>query len=165
MKLFRVSVKAFVRNQDNKVLLVRFSQTMHDPVLRGIWDLPGGGVEFGEDLDTAFQREIQEEIGGSVTKGDLITVWDWLAEPNPIPGKTYKSPDENEYHGIVLGFDAVFSGGEIKFNDEHDSYIWIDPENWHKFDTGFEKEKISKAWNDYLNWYRRNIDSFNHLND
>lgn len=153
MKLFRVSQKAFVRNADGEVLLVRFSQQLHDPGLRGLWDIPGGGVEFGEDLNAAFTREVTEEIGVRVEKGPLITVWGWLATPQPISGRTYKSPDEHEYHGIILGYDAMYQGGTITLNEEHDSYQWIDPHDWHRFDTGFEKEKIQRIWTEYLKWY------------
>lgn len=157
MKLFRVSQKAFVRNVDGKVLLVRFSQQLHDPALRGLWDIPGGGVEFEEDLDVAFNREVTEEIGVHVEKGPLITVWDWLATPIPIPDKTYKSPDEHDYHGIILGYDAIYRGGEITLNEEHDAFEWIDPHDWHRFNTGFEKEKIRKIWTEYLTWYEKNV--------
>ncbi len=29
----------------------------------GLWDFPGGGIEFGEDLETAVCREVAEELG------------------------------------------------------------------------------------------------------
>lgn len=157
MKLFRVSQKAFVRNQNGHVLFVRFSSDLHDPELRDLWDIPGGGVEFGEDLDAAFHREVNEEIGVSVEKGSLITVWDWLATPVPIPGKTYKSPDEHEYHGIILGFDAMYREGTIVLHEEHGVFKWIDPHDWHRFNTGFEKEKIRRIWTEYLQWYEHNV--------
>ena len=152
MRLFRISQKAFIRNDEGQLLLVRFSPNLHDPKLRGLWDIPGGGVEFGESLEEAFDREIKEEIGVEVKRGDLITVWDWIATAKPIPGKTYKSIDGNDYHGIVLAFDAHYIGGEIKLNEEHDKYEWIDPYRWREFNTGFELQKIERIWQDYLRW-------------
>lgn len=42
----------------------------------GCWDLPGGGIEFGESPEDAVRREFIEETGLSVSSLDLIGVWD-----------------------------------------------------------------------------------------
>lgn len=53
--LYRLSVKGFVRNEKGEVLVVKESG-------RSYWDLPGGGMDHGEDLTTAITREMQEEV-------------------------------------------------------------------------------------------------------
>lgn len=53
---FRVSIKA-VCVRDGKVLLVRESED-----IGGGWELPGGGLDFGEDIQIGLKREIQEEL-------------------------------------------------------------------------------------------------------
>lgn len=53
--LFRVSLKALIRNQYNHVLVVKESG-------RGYWDLPGGGMDHGDDFHRALARELAEEI-------------------------------------------------------------------------------------------------------
>lgn len=50
-----VSAVAFVRNDDNEILLVRSPR-------RG-WELPGGQVEEGESIKAAAIRETKEESG------------------------------------------------------------------------------------------------------
>lgn len=45
---------------------------------RGLWEFPGGSVEFGETLAQALQREIQEEYGIEISVGKLVDVVDHI---------------------------------------------------------------------------------------
>lgn len=52
---YRISVKALILDNKNKFLL-----TLED---KGLWELPGGGLDFGEDPKSCLVREIKEEMG------------------------------------------------------------------------------------------------------
>ena len=56
---YRVSVKGLVTDDQGRVLLV-----LQDD---GYWELPGGGLEHGEDPKDCLAREIKEETGLTVT--------------------------------------------------------------------------------------------------
>ncbi len=45
---------------------------------RGLWEFPGGAVEFGETLHNALIREIREEYSITIAVGDLLTVTDHI---------------------------------------------------------------------------------------
>ncbi|GAB2988646.1 hypothetical protein GCM10027284_01510 [Cyclobacterium sediminis] len=51
---YRVSVKALIRDKKNRFLLVREDN--------GFWELPGGGLDFGESPIEGLKREIWEEM-------------------------------------------------------------------------------------------------------
>jgi 8-oxo-dGTP pyrophosphatase MutT (NUDIX family) len=53
--LYRVSLKGLVRNAKNEILVVKESG-------RTWWDLPGGGMDHGEDFKAAIAREMKEEV-------------------------------------------------------------------------------------------------------
>ncbi len=55
---YRISVKAAIKDDDGRVLLLREKD--------GSWELPGGGLEHGEDARTALARETAEETGLTV---------------------------------------------------------------------------------------------------
>lgn len=44
------------------------------------WTMPGGGVEFDEDIPTAIVREVYEETGFAVELGELLLVDTWFRE-------------------------------------------------------------------------------------
>ncbi|MEQ5789336.1 NUDIX domain-containing protein [Erythrobacter sp. NFXS35] len=60
-----LGVRAVVRSDDGKFLLVRHTYT------RG-WHFPGGGVERGETAESALSRELRQETGLSLTGAALL---------------------------------------------------------------------------------------------
>lgn len=69
----RLSARGVVVRDDHLLLV-----TVPD---RGevVYLLPGGGVEEGEDVHAAVQRELREEAGAEVTVGPLLCVLDYSA--------------------------------------------------------------------------------------
>ncbi len=53
--LFRVSIKAVIRNEKGELLVVKENN-------REEWELPGGGMDHGETFEEAMKRELFEEI-------------------------------------------------------------------------------------------------------
>ena len=58
---YRVSVKALVLNKTRDKFLICEEES-------GIWELPGGGLEWGATPQEDLPREIQEEMGLNVTR-------------------------------------------------------------------------------------------------
>ena len=59
--LYRISLKALIYNDAGQILVVK-------EINRTYWDLPGGGMDFGETIESSLKRELYEEVG---YKGDL----------------------------------------------------------------------------------------------
>ena len=60
-----VGVLGIAIGEDGKFLLTQRHQPQ-DPEVHLKWQLPGGGMEFGETPEQTLAREMQEEIGVSV---------------------------------------------------------------------------------------------------
>jgi 8-oxo-dGTP diphosphatase len=56
---------------------------------RGLWEFPGGSVEFGETLADALRREMREEYGIEIAVGELLDIVDHIL---PEEGQHWVSP-------------------------------------------------------------------------
>lgn len=66
----RAISQLLLRSSDSRVLLCQLTYKQD-------WDLPGGVVEVGESPQVAVAREVEEELGLTVTTGRLLLT-DWL---------------------------------------------------------------------------------------
>jgi ADP-ribose pyrophosphatase YjhB (NUDIX family) len=66
-RISRVAAYGLVRDGD-RVLLTRLGRSMH----KGLWTLPGGGLDFGERPVEAVVRELHEETGLDVQVDELL---------------------------------------------------------------------------------------------
>lgn len=73
---YRATVKGLIV-VDGKIMLLKES-----PQRSGRWELPGGGLDFGEDIHQGLRREIEEETGLQVKSisNQPIYVWTWYFE-------------------------------------------------------------------------------------
>ena len=105
-----VAGKAIVRDGAGRILLLqRASSSSHDP---GLWELPGGKMEYGEQLPEALAREGTEETGLTVSVGRPILTWHFTKEPFWVTGIT---------------FICDVTGGTIALSREHDDVAWLAP--------------------------------------
>lgn len=93
---------AVLVEQEGKILLVRRANSPQ----RGLWTLPAGFVDAGEDPARAAERECAEETGLTVQVSSLIDV---------IPGQEH----ERGAH-ILIVYRADILGGELKAEDDVD---------------------------------------------
>jgi ADP-ribose pyrophosphatase YjhB (NUDIX family) len=99
---------AVLVEQDGRVLLVRRVNEPH----RGLWTLPAGFVDAGEDPARAAERECSEETGLSVRVKRVLDV---------IAGREHERGAD-----FVIVYQAEILGGTISPSDDADAVEWFE---------------------------------------
>lgn len=100
--------------RDGRVLIVRRARAP----ARGLYTLPGGGVELGETLEEAVIREVREETALEVAPVALAGYRQAIARD--VSGRV-------ERHFVILPFAARFIAGELSLNEELAEAHWLLP--------------------------------------
>lgn len=102
-----------------KVFLAKRAATKR--FLPGLYEMPGGHVDYGEDIVAALAREVHEEFKVSIKVGD------------PFACFTYENAIKQS-HSIEVAYFAVLEDREenISINPEdHSEYGWFSEEEIH----------------------------------
>jgi 8-oxo-dGTP diphosphatase len=116
----RIGVSACVW-RDGKVLLVERGK---DP-WKGKWSLPGGGLEFGETVREAAQRELAEETGVAADLAKLVDIDDAImrdAAGRPI------------LHYSIVCFTGLWLRGDAEARDDVTKVKWAALEELDRLD-------------------------------
>lgn len=112
-----IVAKVFILNEDGLILTLRRSaDDNHRPLT---WDLPGGGVDFGENPSDAVVREAKEEAGLIIQSPTIFFVG---------------SKNEEKYV-VELLYYTQYDGSEIKLSSEHDQIAWVTKAGFLKLDV------------------------------
>ncbi|KAA3616455.1 MAG: NUDIX domain-containing protein [Calditrichaeota bacterium] len=109
------AVAAALFNDKNQILVIKRKDS-------GNWTLPGGTLEFGEDLVTCCTREIKEETGYKVEILNLIGTY-----TNPKTVVKYSDGEVRQEFTIV--YEGKIIDGTLSLDHESTDYKWIILEN------------------------------------
>lgn len=110
-QFYRLSVKALIWNEDKtKFLLLQEAN--------GWWDIPGGGLDWGEAPEQGIIREVTEETGFEVC----------AVSPAPVCVTTAAHHCFNGWFANIVFDVTVKSTETIKKSDECVAIGWVTPQ-------------------------------------
>ena len=98
---YRLSTKVLITDKLGRVLVML--------VPNGKFDLPGGGVEHGEDIHDALRREVREEIGGVVKTVEKYPTYVWTQE------RDHEGYFAENFHAIFLAYRVTLRSLKLSF--------------------------------------------------
>ncbi len=112
---FHITVKGIVVYH-RRVLLLKRARPSTDGL--GYWELPGGGLEYGETPNQALIRELKEETGLQI---DVVK-----------PAYTF-TKIRSDYQTVGIGYLSITHSDKIVLSDEHTDYLWCEIEDLQNY--------------------------------
>jgi nucleoside triphosphatase len=106
------TVAAMILNPSGQVLLLRTSKW------NGLFGFPGGKVDYGERIEEALVREINEETGLVVSELKFFIVQQLISEAEFV----------HEAHFISINYLCRSDTSHISLNEEATDYVWCSPQ-------------------------------------
>jgi ADP-ribose pyrophosphatase YjhB (NUDIX family) len=107
----QVGVKIFLKNKDNKFLLVKRNPEKYKNV-KGSWDIVGGRINPGTKLIENLRREVMEETGLEIMSQPRL-----LCAQDIIPNE--------QKHVVRLSYVGTTDGDLVLDTKENIDYKWL----------------------------------------
>ncbi|MCS7121391.1 MAG: NUDIX hydrolase [Archaeoglobaceae archaeon] len=130
MKCITLTVDAVIPYQGKIVLVKRLNEPF-----KGYYALPGGIVEYGERVEDAVLREVEEEVG---LKGEVYKLVGVYSDPNRDP----------RGHFVSICFIVIPKGGELRAGSDAKEVALFSINSLPKL--AFDHEKMVKDAEVYL---------------
>jgi len=118
---FHLGIKALIRNANGQILLLKVNpKNLKGYVGQPYWDIPGGRIQFGSNVEETLIREVEEETG--IT--DLIIIKPFLMILSNV-----RIPQGEKTVGLILSSYLCESSQleNIRLSEEHTEYNWFSP--------------------------------------
>ncbi|MEN8239602.1 MAG: NUDIX hydrolase [Actinomycetota bacterium] len=103
-----VGAAVVVFNEDGELLMVRRGP---NATRAGLWSMPAGFVDYGEDVREAAARELLEETGLIADIGEVLFVASNFHDPEKLT--------------VGAWFAGTVTGGELSAGDDADAVGWF----------------------------------------
>lgn len=99
--------------KDGKFLILKRSGK--DEFRANEWDIPGGGMKFGEKPEECLKREVKEECGLNVDIVKPLRIWTF-----------FKNSGRTQVFAVTVL--CKYKSGKVKLSKEHSDFKWIKPD-------------------------------------
>ncbi|USN96430.1 MAG: reverse transcriptase-like protein [Candidatus Nomurabacteria bacterium] len=107
----RIAIRAIIKQEDMILLLRRSSG--RESIL-GLYELPGGRLDYGEQPEDALRRYLHEDVGLHIGKAKLFDV------------VTYIDRDDRNIQYAVITYSVTLASGhhEPRLSENYDQHVW-----------------------------------------
>jgi 8-oxo-dGTP diphosphatase len=111
-----ITVHGLIINDQGKMLIVKRADHDSRP---GVWEMPGGTLEFGEDPRKGIVREVKEEVGLDVVTEKIITLHSLVT----------KGFIKKQKLRIAFLVKILNENQEVRLSHEHAEFKWVNPKD------------------------------------
>ncbi len=107
-----VGVAVLIRDEAGRVLMVKRAE---GATRSGLWSIPAGYMDYGEEVRAAAARELREETGLDVEVGEVLFVATNFHDPAKLT--------------VGIWFSGTVRGGDLQAGDDAADVGWFDLED------------------------------------